>query len=170
MDYDNTTLQDQFQVAVILRRKPSRNRWISHIWSVQGVVANSQDVVTQTAGQPVHSGPDGSEDFLWGDISLRLYKDQAESYYHNLLAPEPALYVILRTQQAQGPQPGAPYPVLVSASFDEANAYVESDDDAQPVAMPGEIYHWVERFVLKHYVPERPTKRKRNNWKENGRG
>ena len=43
-------------------------------------------------------------------------------------------------------------------------------DRAQKTApMPGELYHWAERFVLEHYVPEKKRKRKRNNWKESGR-
>ncbi|MEZ5594544.1 MAG: DUF3305 domain-containing protein [Gammaproteobacteria bacterium] len=170
MEHDNTTIPNRFQVAVILTRQPSRSRWVSHVWKARGVVMGTQEGLAQAAGQRVRSDPDGSEDYLWSGIPLHLYKDQVESYYHNLLAPQPALYVVLRTQQADGPQPGAPYPVLVSASYDEANAFVESDDDAQPVAMPSEIYPWVERFVLEHYAPERPVKRKRKNWKEDGRG
>ena len=89
-----------------------------------------------------------------------MYKDEAESYYHNLMAPNPCLYVILRDNEQ-----GQPEPFRVSASFDEANAYTEVDENAYPVAMPGELYNWVERFVLTHYVPEQRKKRKRKNWK-----
>jgi len=170
MSYDDTTIPDRFQVAVVLSRKPSQNRWLSHSWSVRGVVVHNDDSITEAQGRCVRSDDDGSAEFLWGGIPLRLYKDQAESYYYNLMAPEPALYVILRPQTETGPQPGAPYPVAVTLSFDEANAAVETEDDARPTPMPGEIYRWVERFVLEHYVPERPVKRKRKNWKEDDKG
>jgi hypothetical protein len=60
--------------------------------------------------------------------------------------------------------------LLVSASFDEAHAYLEAEGDAEAVPMPPEIYQWVERFVLKHYVPERKVKRKRRNWSEDSHG
>lgn len=110
-------------------------------------------------GECIHSDPVAGDDFLWGGIHLNLYKDQVESYYHNLMAPQAMLYVIVRVQD------NILTPVLVSASFDEANAYIESSDDAHPVPMPAEVYPWVERFVLEHYQPEPPRKRKRKNWK-----
>jgi hypothetical protein len=60
-----------------------------------------------------------------------------------------------------------PRPFLVSLSFDEANAYLETDDvDVFPVAMPPELYRWIEAFVLAHYVPEPRRKRKRDDWRE----
>ena len=161
-----TDIPDRFQVAVLLNRKPSTNQWLRYSWAVKGLVVSSQDLAKQARGECVRTDPDEGEDYLWGGLTLRLYKDQVESYYYNLLAPQPCLYIILRPQDQHELQPGAPKPVRVSASFDEANAYVESDDDAQPVPMPAEIYPWVEQFVLAHYVPERPKKRKRQNWKE----
>ena len=168
MDDHHTDIPDRFQVAVVLNRKPSKHRWLRHNWTIKGLVVSSQDSVSKARGECVRSDPEEGEDFLWGGLTLRLFKDQVESYYHNLMAPQPALYIILRSQEQDEPQPGAPKPVRVSASFDEANAYVESDDDAQPAPMPAEIYPWVERFVLTHYAPERPIKRKRQNWKEQG--
>lgn len=150
-----------FPLAVLLRRRPSSNRWLRYHWETVGVVVTSRRPAAAASGQPVCSHPDGAEDFLWGGFSLHLHRDEAESYYYNLLAPEPALYVIQRADDA-----GRPQPFLVTASFDEANAYVEGDAQAQPVAMPPEIYRWIERFVLCHYQPQPRRKRKRENWKE----
>jgi hypothetical protein len=47
---------------------------------------------------------------------------------------------------------------------------METDEIVETVAMPPELYRWAERFVLEHYVPEKRKKRKRDNWKEDGRG
>ena len=53
-----------------------------------------------------------------------------------------------------------PVPVLVTLSFDEANAYGEGGATVYHVAIPAELYAWVERYVLTHYVPEKKYKRK----------
>ena len=47
---------------------------------------------------------------------------------------------------------------------------METDEIVESVGMPAELYRWVERFVLQHYVPEKRRKRKRDNWKANGNG
>jgi hypothetical protein len=54
-----------------------------------------------------------------------------------------------------------PEPFVVTASFDEANAYQESDDQVFSAAMAPDIYRWIEGFVLENYVPEKKYKRKR---------
>ncbi len=150
-----------FPLAVSLRRRPSDSRWLRHSWQVVGVIATSDRAVTEASRRAIHTYPDGSTDFLWGGFVLQLHRDEAESYYYGLMAPQPRLYVILRRDAG-----GQPWPFLVSASFDEANAYVEGDEEAHPVAMPAEVYAWVERFVLDHYRPEPRRKRKREDWKE----
>ena len=43
---------------------------------------------------------------------------------------------------------------------------MESDEAVESVAMPVELYRFVEQFVLEHYLPEKKKKRKRDNWKE----
>ena len=150
---------EQFWVSVVLQRRPSKNRWLSHSWRVTGVVVNSQ--FNKQLSNPIQIRSTNDEaDFLWHGLSVRLYKDEAEDYYHNLMAPEPHLYVITRTNEQ-----GMPEPFLVSASFDEAHAYMEGDEDAHPVPIPPELYGWIEQFVLMHYAPEPRKKRKRNNWK-----
>lgn len=151
-------LDQTFPVAVLLQRRPSSNAWRPDSWRILGVVVGAQ---AEPAGKRlVRNDPDGSEDYLWGGFQLRLHKDEAESYYYNLLAEQPSLYVVSRF----GPR-YTPEPFLVTASFDEAHAYMEAEEDAQPVPMPAELHQWIETFVLEHYVPEKRRKRKRQDWK-----
>lgn len=165
MEFDTTqTGPASFPVAVLIKRRPSTNRWLKHSWSVVAVVVNSQAQAQAATGLKIREDDDGSADYLWGGLAVQLYKDEAESYYFNLLTDKPSLYVITRNNSE-----GEPEPFLVSPSFDEANAYVESEEDAYPVPLPPELYNWIERFVLTHYKPEPRTKRKRKNWKEEGR-
>jgi hypothetical protein len=149
-----------FPVAVIMKRRPSASRWVNYTWQVSGVVVHSADNMTAQTGRKIRSADDGDE-FLWSGFKVTLYKDEAESYYHNLMAAQASLYVITRDNDQ-----GEPVPFRVSASFDEANAYVEADAQAYPVPLPAELYGWIERFVLTHYVPEQRKKRKRKDWKQ----
>jgi hypothetical protein len=149
-----------FAVCVIMKRKPSASRWINYTWQVSGVVVDSREPTTAKNGLKIRSAEDG-DDFLWSGFTVKLYKDEAESYYHNLMAGQPSLYVITRDNEQN-----EPVPFRVSASFDEANAYIEAGEQAFPVPLPAELYGWIERFVLTHYVPEPRKKRKRKDWKE----
>ena len=68
-------------------------------------------------------------------------------------------YVVMRRSDAS-----LPGPVLVTPSFDEANAYSEGDDDVETVDKPAELVQWLEAFVIENYVPEKRKKRKRRAW------
>jgi len=125
-----------------------------------GVVVNSQALSPEGRSRRVRSSAQG-DDYLWSGLSIRLYQDEIESYYYNLLAKEPALYVICSKDEQ-----GALQPLQVSASFDEANAYLGGEGDVAAVPMPPEIYRWLERYVLIHYAPEPRRKRRRDNWAE----
>ena len=103
-------------------------------------------------------------EWLWAGLNLKLWPDEAESYYHNLMGDAPALYVMTRGESGEWPEPFA-----VTASFDEAHAYLESEDDVHRVAMPPELYRRIEHFVLAHYVPQPRKKRKRQDWKGEAR-
>ena len=157
-----TSAPAAFPVAVMMRRRPgdSSKPWLGASWQLTGVVVNSQLATSDRGGRKVYSGADG-DDYLWGGFSIRLHKDEAESYYFNLMAEHPKVYVICSADDR-----GRPEPFLVSASFDEANAYMEVEHDAAAVPMPPELYQWMERYVLTHYVPERRVKRKRRRWTE----
>ena len=54
--------------------------------------------------------------------------------------------------------------MLVTASFDEANAHVEGDDRVDSLPLPPTLYQAIERYVLTHYVPTQRAKRKRDDW------
>ena len=153
---------DSFTLAVLMEARPSSNPWVDQHWSAVGVVVNSQ---LETDGRPLDLVRGDVRQQLWPGLTLQLYKDEAESYYHNLTVPQPLLFVIC--DQAED---GTPRPVGVSASFDEANAHVETADEVFSLPLPAELYGWLEAFVLEYYVPERRVKRKRQPWKESQGG
>lgn len=151
---------DSFDVAVLLERRSSNvNAWSTDTWNATGVVAAAGGK-SEDGPQRVH-GDERHEQFLWPGFELRLHRDEGESYHYNLTSDNPGLFVVCRFDDD-----GRPEPFLVTAAYDEAAAYMESDETVYRVPLPPEIYRWIEAFVLENYVPRERKKRKRKSWTE----
>ena len=79
------------------------------------------------------------------------------------MSPNPGCYVITDKETDE-----APIPFKVSMSFDEAHSYQEGGKEIYAVAIPNELYQWIEAYVLDNYFPEKKRKRKLNDWKKGG--
>ena len=158
---DTAHLPSSMSVAVIMQCTPTDNPWIDNAWTAVGVTGDTHVDAEKGEHVRVINEQAGVRHILHSGFNISLHVDECESYYHNLKSPEPGCYVIARNDDED-----IPVPYLVTLSFDEANAYLECEDIVFPVAMPPEIYRWMEGFVLQHYVPEKRVKRKRNNWKK----
>lgn len=159
-----TPVPDSFAVSVLVEyRELQDKRWEEGCWQVAGVVAGSQGAGTLQKGA-LHAAAKGQK-ILHTGLSMRLHKDDAESYYFNLVSDDPRVFVICTREDA-----GPLRPFIVTLSYGEATSYMETDEIVESVAMPPELYRWAERFVLEHYVPEKRRKRKRDVWKEEVRG
>ena len=106
------------------------------------------------------------EHYLVTGLTIQLHPDECESYYHNLMSPEPGCFIV--AEQNDDPDE-MPVPYLASLSFDEAHAYLEGDEQVYSVPIPPELYKWAEAYVLTHYIAVRKTKRKLRNWSESER-
>ncbi|NOR40587.1 MAG: DUF3305 domain-containing protein [Gammaproteobacteria bacterium] len=140
------------------------NRWIDGRWVVTGVVASKQPVEEGLQRKLIHSG-DEAQQYLWTGLRIELHKDDAESFYCNLMSDNPSVFVICDEQQDAPLQPS-----IVTLSYSEATTYMETDQRVERVEMPAELYRWLEQYVLANYVPEKKKKRKRVDWKESDRG
>lgn len=151
-------LPDSFRVGVLMeRRDRPDSRWLRESWHLLGVVLESESTASESRRRIRQS--EHGEQYLWSGFRVRLHRDELESYYHNLLSPEPKIFVI-----AHNGAGGAPEPFLVSLSYDEANAYEAGGDQmAYSAVLPPVLYSWVEQYVLENYAPERRIKRKRDD-------
>ena len=152
------TPDKQFPVSVVMESKPSGSPWQNMSWNAVGVCrlsphSNHEDDVQYMRNDEI-------EQFVYRHLNLRLFPDECESYYHNLMSPNPSCFVIARENDR-----GQPVPFLVSMSFDEAHAYQEGDDLVYSVPIPVELYAYLEAYVIEHYRPIQRKKRKRENWK-----
>ena len=158
-DFDQA-LPEKMPVSVIMEKKPSASPWIEFAYSVIGVVTGAHG--EHQGVKRIHQQGD-EERFLISGLSIQLYQDECESYYHNLMSPHPSCYVVASPVD----DPNAmPVPFLVSLSFDEVHAYLEGDGLVFSVDIAPELYKWSEAYTLTHYVATKRTKRKRQDWKQ----
>jgi len=159
-DSITTPVPDSFDVSVIFEfRMTPDNRWQEGYWRVAGVIAGDRPGGDNPGAQQLHAATQGQQ-YLWTGLQVSLFRDDAESYYCNLVSDTPRVFVICSQQAGEPPQPS-----FVTLSYGEATSCMETDALVESVDMPPELYRWAERFVLQHYVPVKQKKRKRDNWK-----
>jgi hypothetical protein len=157
VDFDQK-LPDQLKLAVVMEKQPSTHPWADFRYDALGVVVRDDD--EEKSVRRIYQ--DGEiEHFLVTGLSLQLHLDECESYYHNLMSPEPGCFIVASQPDYDDEMP---LPYLVSLSFDEVHAYLEGDEQIYSVAIPAELYKWAEAYVLTHYVAIKKTKRKLKNW------
>ena len=155
------SLPNSFSVSVIMQSKPSKSLWVDEVWDAIGLVVFDGDK-TQTKS----SDQGENKQLIYSGLNVKLFLDECESYYHNLMSPEPSCFIVAREENEDGDETEVPIPFLVTMSFDEAHAYLEGDDIVYAVAIPPELYQWTEAFVIQNYSAEKRTKRKRKDWRK----
>lgn len=155
-----------FPVSVMLeRREIQRSGWSVPHWELLGVVSG-QPGAASASGPQVVRDEDQRVQILWGGLTLELYKDESENYWHNLMAGQPLIFVVCRPPEDDESNEYEMRPALVSVNGDDASAHTEAEDLVLSAPMPAEIYRWVEAFVLEHFQPGPRKVRKRKNWTE----
>jgi len=156
----NNKLPEKLPISVIMEKRPSDHAWVNFTYQAVGVVAGEHPQEREV--KKIYE-QDGLERYLFSGLSLQLYVDECESYYHNLMSPQPGCYIVASEPETLDEMPE---PYLVSISFDEAHAYLEGDEQVYAVEIPADLYRWTEAFILMHYVATKKTKRKLKNWSE----
>jgi hypothetical protein len=146
--------------AVMECSRSTRGPWRLPVWRLIGFVAGQAMTGDTPQRLPVHAS-DGQTQWLWTGLSVALFRDSAESYWYNLVGRQPSLFLVCREGAA-----GEPVPFTVSANYDEAGAHMEADDLVFSAPIPPELHLQLETFVMQHYQPQQPEKRKRVNWTE----
>lgn len=143
------------------RSEKQGGRWRVIQWQAVGVLTGAEHL-SDTSKRVVLHEDDDSRRVLWTNFSINLFKDAAESYWSNLVAEQPSLFVVCRSSEADD----EPEPFLVTVDYDEIIGYQEVDDEVYRLPLPADIYQWLERYVVNNYVPEVRKKRKRADWSE----
>ena len=151
-------------VSVLLERRLARvGPWSQVQWEAVAVVAGEAVVSERGTATLVHED-DECRRYLWPGLVVELFPDGCESYWYNLLSERPSLFVVCFEMDEDEEGEIELVPAVVTASQDEANAHLESDDPVYSVPMPEKIVEWVERYVVENYEPEVRKKRRRQDW------
>ena len=158
MDDFDQALPDSLAIAVVMEKQPSSHLWADFRYDAIGVVVRDDD--TESSVSSIYQDGE-TEQLLVTGLTLRLHLDECESYYHNLMSPEPGCFIVASQPDDSDDMP---LPYLVSLSFDEVHAYLEGDEQIYSVPIPEQLYQWAEAYVLTNYIAIKKTKRKLKNW------
>ena len=151
-------------VSVVLERRIARvGPWSQAQWEAVAAVAGEEVASGRGSATLVHED-DECRRYLWPGLVVELFPDGCESYWYNLLSERPSLFVVCFERDEEEDDEVELIPAIVTASQDEANAHMESDDPVYSVPMPEKIVGQVERYVVENYEPEVKKKRRRADW------
>ena len=161
--------------VILERRMISRSFWSMPSWYLHAVATGSHlvagDARAHARGTPTGESEQGAL-FAWSGLEVTLYKDACERYWHALIGDKPLVYVVCRdlTDESVGEDSCdlTMRPVSVTVDYDEASAAAETDDPVFSRPITGELYKYMEEFVLAHYKPQEFKKRKRRDWSAEG--
>lgn len=144
---------EAYEVTVLLRcEQRQRGRWSFPVWSLSGLLPGR---VGDARGQ-VHD-QDGTREYIWPGLSIRLLASRAETYWFNLGSTDPSVFVVCREDPVYGLMP-----LSVTLDQDEASRQIEGDGEVFRAPVPEGLLRRLETFVMDHYTPsERRRKRRR---------
>lgn len=154
--------ETEFPVSIVMeRRRRQRAQWHFIEWKAVGVLTGEEHLSDAVQRRVIHEEEE-CQRVLWSGFVIRLIKDGAESYWSNLMAEQPSLFVVCRRDE----DGAEPKPFLATVNYDEIIGYQEVDDDVFRLPLPPDVYQWLERYVVNNYVPKQTRKRKRTDWSE----
>jgi hypothetical protein len=157
----------RFSVAVVVERVPLANRWASEQWRVAAVEAD------EAPPAPPHKQFEDAARTQWRfpGHAVELHRSEAEGYFLNITSPEPKIFVMWRSPDADGATADdiKVCPRLVTVSYNEAGRLLDGGEQVDAVPLPPEILVWIQPFVAEHYRPEPKRKSRRNQLYERDR-
>ena len=163
-----------YAVRLIVERQSIDNQWQSHRWVIHDLVPlelsagcglpPSNDVQFQRLRQP--SNDDSGDLLFTAEASLDLHRAEAEAYAENLASSEPAIYAVLRHNEAEDDSGDDEIDIhLAEISLSPYNIQDYEDcgeDQVEKLPLQGPIAEFVKEFVEIHFKPEPFIKRKRD--------
>jgi len=143
------------EVGVLVERRPAVTQWAEHVWAATELLLDPPELPAWTLLRQ-----DGSRAvFFAGTAEIRLFRTETENLKHNMEAPEPRIWAVLR------PVDGNPGMTLqcVTADPGEAHLYADSGNDlVEPLAMPAPLAEAIRAFIAAHHREQVHHKRKRD--------
>lgn len=147
------------RLGIVLERHDIDHPWQSSVWRTVAVVPGCGE----TGVWRELARGEGWEQYHAGTLGLEIFRDETEGYRYNLSNAAPVVYVVLRDDAGEDPDPRAgPTPFHVTVCPYEAQSYLDGDEDLVETApMPDAVAAWLQDFVRRHHVDEPFHKRRR---------
>ncbi|MCB1978320.1 MAG: DUF3305 domain-containing protein [Burkholderiaceae bacterium] len=148
-------------VAVVMQRKAvsgPQSRWQAWQWAPVDVVPN--EAAFGTLARPLLQ-TEQEQRWLFPQLQVDLFRDDAEGYHLNLASPAPCWFVLWRQDEASETE-ATPLarPVAVSLSYHDAGRWLDAQESVDQLPADPAVVLWLQAFVDQHYRPE-PRKRRR---------
>jgi len=138
----------QIRIAVVMERRSLNNRWQSETWLPVALRAAAKDDGS-TGPQRLEEGEDsGTTRWLHPSLLLELHPVECEGYWQNLVSPDPRIFVLWRMEDDLA------VPERITASYDEASAWMDASESVEGVTMPDELALWVGDYLKANFRPE----------------
>ena len=98
-----------------------------------------------------------SAQWLFPNLPVTLFRDEAEGYYLNLTSGSPVWFVMWRIDHAD---PSLAWPESVSLSYNECGRWLDAQERVDNCPLDESVRAALQEYVDIHYRPE-PKKRKR---------
>ena len=155
--------QEAILMAVVMERQRLKSAWQPFAWKPVELLLDAGEFGSAprclSAGQS-----DGADAMRWlfPNLEVGLYRDEAENYYLNATAPEPCAFVMWRVEprEADGATFELAVPQAVSLSYGEASRWLDSGEQVEPLPLAPALHYWLDAYVTEHYVPEQKQRRR----------
>ncbi len=150
----------QIRVSVLMRREPVQGpmaRWQPSRWLLAEVVPHESGF-----GQQPRCLRAGEHEALWiyPDLPVELFADDAEGYWLNVTSPTPAYFVMWRLSEPEDGSEPIAVPQAVSLSYHDAGRWLDAQETVETAPAPAEVVQWARAFAEQHFVPE-PKRRQK---------
>jgi hypothetical protein len=152
---------ESFQVGIVVEESPPVSQWAETTYVPVAVLPGAPDAAPWADLGPGLRG----RRFFAGVATVEMFSGDAGLLRDNLLVEEPQIWVVLR------PTAAIPPCELVMATVDPTMgeaAQGNPGDIAVALPMPPEIFARVADFVERRYVEQPFSKRRRDEYREDG--
>ena len=160
----SSSIRLSLAVTILLeKRLIAGQRWQIPSWYLHGVAVGESMTHQSAPGVKVGDTDQGAV-YSFGGYKVTLYKDACERYWHALIGDKPRTPAVCNEEVDSDEHDLPIEPKVVTIDYDEAVSHSETDDLVLSTRIPGELYRYMEAFVLQHYQPKPFQKRKRKKW------
>lgn len=134
-----------YPVTLILSRQWRQyGQWRLPYWDVAGLLPQPRDAKPGSVTWRRVEAEQDEEHLLWSGLWLDLFRDGLQSYYQNLTAGQPCLFILCRDDD---PETGMA-PTSVSANLADAEAHMETDGIVLTTPLIEPFSNWLAQYVL----------------------